>query len=186
MREDTLQIIEEYSIKTAGNKKNIEKAEVLVSPDEKIFFIAPTNMIITTNNTRKKEKLPGVIILTDQRVLFYYQIMFNSSTEIIPLNEIRSINAKTNGLTAGHIELYTMTKSYDILVSYKRDMVQKIVRTFEKAKNEFSVSTGEVSKDSVQNNNAVEQIEKLFELNQKGILTDEEFKIKKEELLKKI
>ena len=64
MREDTLQIIEEYSIKTAGNKKNIEKAEVLVSPDEKIFFIAPTNMIITTNNTRKKEKLPGVIILT--------------------------------------------------------------------------------------------------------------------------
>ena len=56
MREDTLQIIEEYSIKTAGNKKNIEKAEVLVSPDEKIFFIAPTNMIITTNNTRKKEK----------------------------------------------------------------------------------------------------------------------------------
>ena len=25
MREDTLQIIEEYSIKTAGNKKNIEK-----------------------------------------------------------------------------------------------------------------------------------------------------------------
>ena len=67
MREDTLQIIEEYSIKTAGNKKNIEKAEVLVSPDEKIFFIAPTNMIITTNNTRKKEKLPGVIILTDQR-----------------------------------------------------------------------------------------------------------------------
>ena len=103
MREDTLQIIEEYSIKTAGNKKNIEKAEVLVSPDEKIFFIAPTNMIITTNNTRKKEKLPGVIILTDQRVLFYYQIMFNSSTEIIPLNEIRSINAKTNGLTGGTV-----------------------------------------------------------------------------------
>lgn len=39
--------------------------------------------------------------------------------------------------------------------------------------------------DSLQNNNAVEQIEKLFELNQKGILTDEEFKVKKEELLKK-
>ena len=41
------------------------------------------------------------------------------------------------------------------------------------------------SMDSLQNNNAVEQIEKLFELNQKGILTDEEFKVKKEELLKK-
>ncbi|MFR1214373.1 MAG: hypothetical protein ACLSCV_06320 [Acutalibacteraceae bacterium] len=54
-----------------------------------------------------------------------------------------------------------------------------------KNQNEFSVSTGEISKNSVQNNNAVEQIEKLFELNQKGILTDEEFKVKKEELLKK-
>ncbi len=29
------------------------------------------------------------------------------------------------------------------------------------------------------------RIEQLFELNQKGILTDEEFKVKKEELLKK-
>ena len=28
------------------------------------------------------------------------------------------------------------------------------------------------------------RIEQLFELNQKGILTDEEFKVKKEELLK--
>ena len=93
--------------------------------------------------------------------------MFNSSTEIIPLNEIRSINAKTNGLTGGHIELYTMTKSYDILVSYKRDMVQKIVRTFEKAKMNFRFPQEKYQKDSVQNNNAVEQIEKLFELNQK-------------------
>ena len=73
MREDTLQIIEEYSIKTAGNKKNIEKAEVLVSPDEKIFFIAPTNMIITTNNTCKKKtswcyhinRSESIILLSD-------------------------------------------------------------------------------------------------------------------------
>lgn len=111
MRDDIMRALEEFEIKTIGNKKNIEKAEALLSASEKVLFISPTNLIVTTANTRKKENLPGVVILTDQRVVFNFQIMFSSSTEIVALDEIRSINSNTNGMTGGHIELHTMTKT---------------------------------------------------------------------------
>lgn len=111
--------------------------------------------------------------------------MFSSSTEIVTLDEIRSINSNTSGMADGHIELHTTTKSYDILVSYKRDMVQKIVRVFETAKKDFAASANGGAIPS-QSNTILEQIEKLSDLNKKGIITDEEFRAKKEELLTKI
>lgn len=181
MRNDIIQALEEYEIKTIGNKKNIEKAEALLNSSEKVLFVTPTNLVVTATNTREKKKLPGVVILTDQRMLFYYQIMFSSSTEVVALDEIRSINSNTNGMTGGHIELHTMTKSYDILVSYKRDMVQKIVQVFEKAKRDFAASAN-ASTSTAGNNSILEQIEKLLDLNKEGIITDEEFKTKIEEL----
>ena len=184
MRTDTLQVLKEYNIKTIGSKKNIERVEELVHKDERILYISPTSLVINYVNTRKKEKLPGIIVLTNNRVLFSYQIMFNTSTEIISLDEIRSINSKTNGLSGGHIELHTITKTYDILVSYKRDIVQKIVQTFEAAEKTFRNAAS--SNTLMQGENLLEKIEKLHELNQKGILTDEEFKKKKEELLSKL
>ncbi len=185
MRDDIMRALEEFEIKTIGNKKNIEKAEALLSASEKVLFISPTNLIVTTANTRKKENLPGVVILTDQRVVFNFQIMFSSSTEIVALDEIRSINSNTNGMTGGHIELHTMTKSFDILVSYKRDMVQRIVQVFETAKKDYVASASGGAMPS-QGNPILEQIEKRSDLNKKGIITDEEFRGKKEELLAKI
>lgn len=185
MRNDTIQALEEYKIITIGNKKNIQKAEALLNATEKVLFVTPTNLVVAAVNTRKREKLPGVVILTDQRILFNYQIMLSSSTEFVALDEIRSINSSANGMTGGHIEIHTMTKSYDILVSYKRDMVQKIVQVFEQAKKDYVESKNTPTSTSG-NNSILEQIEKLFDLNKKGIITDEEFKIKKEELLAKL
>ena len=185
MRNDIMQAIQEFQIKTIGFKKNIEKAEGLLNETEKVLFIAPTNLIVTATNTRKKDKTPGVVILTDQRVVFNYQILFSSTIEIVTLDEIRSINSFTTGLRGGPVHLPTMTKSYDILVSYKREIVQKIVQVFEDAKKNFIVSASGDTMNS-QSNSVLEQIEKLSDLNKKGIITDEEFKAKKEELLSKI
>lgn len=185
MRSDVVQALEEYEIKTLGNKKSIEKAEELLSSDEKVLFVTPTNLVITATNTRKKEKLPGVVFLTDQRIMFHYQILLGSSTEVVTLDEIRSINSNANGITGGHIEIHTMTKTYDVLVSYKRDMVQAILQTFEKAKADFATKAS-VPASSIESGGVLEQIEKLADLNKKGILTDEEFKAKKTELLAKI
>jgi len=138
MRNDIIQALEEYEIKTMGNKKNIEKAEALLSSNEKVLFVTPSKYIVTANNLRRKrvkiKKTPSVVILTDQRILFYDKNMLRSSTEVVALDEILSIYSHTNGMTDGYIALCTMTKSYTILLSCKHDMMQKIVQVFEKTK----------------------------------------------------
>jgi hypothetical protein len=43
---------------------------------------------------------------------------------MVTLDEIRSVSYNGNGMTGGHLEIYTITKTYDILVSYRQDMMQ--------------------------------------------------------------
>ncbi|MGL4485316.1 MAG: PH domain-containing protein [Anaerovoracaceae bacterium] len=137
MREDVKKAIQDFEIKTFGNFKNIEKAENLLSNDEKVLYVAPTNIVVTSINTKKKEKSPGVIFLTDKRVLFSFNILFSSQTEVFSLDEIRSINCYGNSLLGGHVEIHTIVKTFDFLVSYKNDMLQKIRQTFENAKKSY-------------------------------------------------
>ncbi len=182
MRADVERLLNEFEVKTFGNKKNIEKAESIIDNNETLLFIYPTNLVITTVNTRKVEKLPGVVILTDKRLCFSYQIMFSHSTEIVNLDEIRAINSSGNGLTGGHIEIHTMTKTYDMLVSYKKDLINKILKVFEDAKNQATNHNN----SSSNGNDIIEKIENLSALKEKGIISEEEFQQKKAELLSKL
>lgn len=183
MREDTQKIIKEFKIKTIGNKTNIEKAESIVDPNENILFISPTNLIMRENNSKSIVKLPGIVILTNKRFYFNYHNLFDHSTEILDLNEIRSINSHGNGLTGGHIEIHSMVKSYDILVSYKKDDIHKIAKIFKEA---AAQETNENDTQPVGNEDVFSKIENLSKLMNKGIITEKEFQQKKEELLKQI
>lgn len=70
MRKDVEEALQKFQVKTFGNKKNIERAESKLRSDEKVLFVLPSNVSITTVNTRKRQTLPGVFILTDKRFLF--------------------------------------------------------------------------------------------------------------------
>lgn len=182
MRDDVKQALAQFEVKTFGNQKNIEQAERLLDANEHVLLAMPTNLIITTTNTRKKEKLPGVVFLTNRRFLFHYKVLFNSSTEIVPLEEIRAFNSSGNGITGGHVEIHTLTKTYDMLVSYNQSIMQKIQNTFESAKNSASLN----NQGNVQQPDVFDQIEKLAALKEQGILSEEEFQQKKTELLSKL
>lgn len=67
-----------------------------------------------------------------------------------------------------------MTKTIDILVSYKKEAMQQVVNAIRNAQNSFNTSGG--SSD-------LSQIESLHDLLQKGIITQEEFDAKKKQLL---
>ncbi len=185
MRNDTLQAIEKYSIKTFGSKKLIEKAEACIKPDEQIVFISPTNLVISDPGVRKKKQTPCIVVLTNQRIVFHLKIAFSSQTDVLKLDAIQSISSNSNGLTGSHIELHTTSRCYDILVTYKHDMLQKILNAFEQARSDYT-SKLTVSNTSTKAPDVIEQIEKLSELNKKGIITDDEFTAKKSELLAKI
>lgn len=179
MRSDIVKAIETFQVKTFGNKSNIESAEKLLYPDEQVLFISPTNCTMYSSNTRKKESLPGVAILTDRRFIFHYKVLLNTSTDTVTLDEIRSVNCSGNGLTGGHIEIHTIAKTYDILVTYKKDIMQKIQNTFETAKN----STVSNNSQSVSATSSADEIMKFKQLLDNGVITQEEFEAKKKQLL---
>ncbi|MDE6675443.1 MAG: PH domain-containing protein [Acetatifactor sp.] len=174
MRSDVEAALKEYNIKTFGNKKNLERVEGLFGPTEKVIYISPTNAVIKSVNINKTESLPGIFALTNERILFSFKAGFEESMETFSLSEIKSVNSFGNGISGGHIEIHTMTKTIDILVSYKKEAMQQVVNAIRNAQNSFNTSGG--SSD-------LSQIESLHDLLQKGIITQEEFDAKKKQLL---
>lgn len=179
MREDTKKRIHEFQVKTFGNVKNIEKAETLVDENEVIKYIAPTNIITLSTSSLKKETFPGVIILTNNRIIFNFQMLNNNHSEIFPVSEIRSIESSGNSLTGGHIIIHTISKDFDFLVTYKKDIIQNIQRTFD------TVRTNATSKplQQVATTSEADELAKFKNLLDQGIITEEEFAAKKKQLL---
>lgn len=177
MRNDTIRALEDFGIKTLGNQKSIESAEALLHADERVLFVTPTNIVVTTTNTRKKDRLPGVVFLTDKRLVFQFKALASFSSEVVPLEEIRSLNCNGNGLTGGHVEIHTMTKSFDILVSYKKDAIQNIQRVFENARNAVPAPSGAPAVSEA------DELAKFKKLLDDGVITAAEFEAKKKQIL---
>nr|WP_296439680.1 SHOCT domain-containing protein [uncultured Acetatifactor sp.] len=178
MRDDVKELLEKYEISSFGNKKNIEKAEEKLQVGETVTLVLPTNAVLYTVNTGKKKKLPGVFLLTDKRILFCYKAGVSEAVDTISLSEVKSVDYSGNGISGGHIIIHALTKSLDILVTYKKKVMQEMVDTINKAVFEYGhyVQTPE-------SNDNILQIEKLHELYEKGIVTREEFEEKKRQLL---
>lgn len=178
MRDDVKQLLEKYGVSSLGNKKNIEKAEEKLQTGETVMLVFPTNAILYTVNTGKKKKLPGVFLLTDKRILFCYKAGFSESVDTISLSEVKSVDYSGNGISGGNIKIHTLTKSFDLLVTYNKKVMQEMVDTINKAVMEY----GHCVQTPESNDNML-QIEKLHELYEKGIVTQEEFVEKKRQLL---
>jgi len=176
MRKDIEKALAKFQINTFGNKKNIENFEHILKSDEEILYISPTNMEIINANTRKKEKLPGICALTTKRFIFQSKILFDTKIENVSLDKIDSINCFGNSLTGSHIQIHTYTKTFDVLCSYKREIMQTVQETFEEAINNYA------SIDS-QNISDIDEIKKYKQLLDCGAISEEEFKMKKKELL---
>ena len=111
--------------------------------------------------------------------------MIDFQTDSIPINEIKSIDSSGNGSVGGRVEIHTATKTYNILVSYKVNnakQVQEIQQIFEQALSDYNPQNTVVSSQP----NAIEQIEKLAALKDKGIISEDEFNAKKSELLSRL
>jgi len=181
MREDIEQALKKFEVKTFGSMKKIKAVGSLLSEDEKVLYISPTNVTITLFNTQRKERFSGVFVLTNRRILFHYHILFSSRTDSVELNRIHSIHCSGNGLTGGHLKIHTGTKTYDVRVSYKRERMNQILATFEAARNQYSQIQVTINTKP----NVIQQIEMLAGLREKNILTEEEFQKQKQALLAK-
>lgn len=179
MREDIKLAVKEFHGNTALQKGNIETIEKALWEDEKVYFATGTNAIVCSSNPQRTQKLPGFAILTNQRFIFAYKALWEHKMETVSVRDIQSVSCFGNGITGGHVEIQTITKTYNLLVYYKKDLIQKIQSVFDKVKNEAVMSFQSPSSGF----SAADELKKYKELLDLGAITSEEYDAKKSQLL---
>ena len=197
MREDTQKAIKEYQISTLFAKKNIEEAEKLVYDDEKVILVLSTNFNIVYPDPTKKDISVGVLFLTDKRMILRYKKKNEYISDITLLSEITKTDFTTL-LADKFVQVCTKDKIYTFRVSGNQKSFAlsddnansiKIYRAFLFALNPngFEAAQGNTAmKNTSQTIDVAEEIEKLAQLRDKGILTEEEFQAKKTDLLSRM
>ncbi len=206
MREDIQKAIKEYEIAvTPFFKKCVGYAEKYLNNDENVILCLDIDFCINYPDPTKKVVLPGIVFLTNKRILLHCKLKKEDFIDILPIEEITDIKVFSPSLCDDHIQVYSADKIYDFpirtkqrgfvvsVVQSKQAAFGKIYRAFLFARNPNGFGEPEVPKpeDSKSENTSVssdipEQIEKLAALKDKGIISEEEFQSKKTELLSRL
>lgn len=198
MREDTQKALKEYEVSTFLFKKDIEEAEKLISENETVIIVLTTNFSITYPDPTKKVACPCVVFVTNERMVILYKDYKDVVTDITPIEEFKSVLHIKNPIDhTNHIQVHTKDKIYDFLaipkvkafsLSSQQDIDKKALHMYHAFlyaynPNGFESDTPENTSQSA---DIPEQIEKLANLKEKGIISEEEFQAKKSELLARL
>nr|WP_321497413.1 PH domain-containing protein [uncultured Methanolobus sp.] len=160
---------------TKGRMRNIEKK--LGENEEIIDAVTGT---INGKLLGERSELKGVLALTPERILFHYKRESGFyRSKIYPLREISTISFE-NGVLGSNIHIQNSVSSLNVM----------LIPINENAE-EFVTKTKSYIKDLAHNNvctvtcshDVVEQIKKFASLNNDGVITNDEFKAKKKQLL---
>jgi Bacterial PH domain/Short C-terminal domain len=151
--------------------KLVKEASQYLEPNEPI--VASVLGAYETKIMGKDTLRNGVFLATDRRILFYGKKMFGYDLEVFPYANISSFEI-SKGVLGRSISFFASGNKVkmkwinhgevDKFIEYVRENVGK--------KSEAKSST-----------NAADEIKKLAELKDAGILTEEEFEAKKKQLL---
>lgn len=189
MRNDIERLIKENKVNTFGFKSSIKRLESILSSEEKVLYLVSGNATMNPSSKMEvdilsiKDKEPVIMALTDQRIILIFKILMSEKIEQFPNREIREHRLIRNGLIGSKLRIATITRVFDIDLSFKKDSADRIEQVLQEIERTSNVTVPSENKERV---DAIEQIEKLSKLRDAGILSEEEFKIKKEELLKRI
>mgnify|MGYP001156477236 CR=1 FL=1 len=153
-----------------------EKAKEYLNPNEEVVAIvmgAYETEILGGDSVRN-----GILIATNKRLVFYAKKLMGYELEDFPLSNISSIESGKNMM--GH-NISFFASGNKVKMKWINDgEIKKFV--------EYVRS--EIGKESSSNNSKEEsipdQIEKLSKLKDQGILTEDEFQAKKEDLLSRL
>ena len=122
----------------------------------------------------------GQFILTNERVCFYRKDPFEEVFETIPLSKISSV--ETLSLMGYRVlRLHTAHDDLEFKTLEPKTLFDEVLAQLERLRNEESTAPAESITDQIKN-----QIKKLGELRDGGLLTEDEFNAKKAELLARL
>lgn len=163
---------------TMGAKRELSRLHEILGDDEKVLELARG-----TYGSRV-----GLIVLTDQRILFYNEGWTGSINQDLPLRECRSV-AVGSGVLYSSVLIQARDNSVAISKVIKEDAA-RIVKAARKqlhlVKTPQSAIQTQGLIDAAATKSPMEQLKQLGELRDAGIVTQEEFEAKKTELLGRI
>ena len=153
-----------------------EKAKEYLNPNEEVVAIvmgAYETEILGEDSVRN-----GILIATNKRLVFYAKKLTGYELEDFPLSNISSIESGKNMM--GH-NISFFASGNKVKMKWIND--GKIKKLVEYVRSEIGKDS---SSDNSKEENIPDQIEKLSKLKDQGILTEDEFQAKKEDLLSRM
>lgn len=124
----------------------------------------------------------GSLIATNQRLAFFAKKLTGYEIETFPYKAISSIE-QSKGMMGGQVKIVASGNTAVVKWISDVNLLSKLIETVRE-----QISTGGASPQGQgqDGSNVMEQIRQLSELHKSGILTDEEYSMKKQALLDKI
>lgn len=174
--------IERSGTKTRFALPSVNKAESMLLPNENVIYAINTNVSMEPTNKLStkisiKNKLSGVVVLTDRRVFFCSSILGKKEVKEFLIDKIQSMDDISGLLGNSQLRIKSITETLVIDLSK---------RNLEIMKNEINLLIQNRSSKEVSNKptgSGADEILKYKSLLDQGIITQEEFDKKKKELL---
>jgi len=129
------------------------------------------------------EQHNGALIVTNERVVFYRKGFLGEVLETMELKKVTSIERRSR---LGHRSIRIHTSHDDLeFKSFDKEAEQSVVDAIEDGRSESAAPASQPS-PAADNDDPLKALEKLAELKEKGILSEEEFQEKKASLLEKV
>lgn len=153
-----------------GTKKEMKELPKLLDEDEIIEF---ANSGIVDGNT-------VLMVCTQKRILLIDKgMIFGIKTTEIPLENVIQVSYK-KGLMFGEVHIDVSSGKRTSLKQSPKDLVEQMVKVIKEQKDLLNSNQS----DNVDNaENTVEKIREFKKLMDEGIITEEEFNAKKQQLL---
>lgn len=160
----------DYDVDTFGTKKEIRNLPEILLPDEEVKALTSGMM---DGNT-------WLIVCTNRRVIFLDKGMFFGVKQLdTPLEKINSIEHRT-GIMFGQIAIWDGASKM-IIKNVMKGSVKPFVRILNAELEKVRRGTSPVVVEK--NADVAGQLQKLADLKQQGVLTEEEFQTQKKKLL---
>jgi len=176
---------EAYIVKGVDQRTLDEAKQRCFAADEKLFcVIKGVSYKIEKRRAREyQSRKSGLLLITNKRAMFYSPQIFGRYDQLVfPYDQISSVNCH-KGMIGDELQLQVASDNVAIHAIPKGDgdiAAQNIRDLIATMKAQPSIAV------AVPQTDIADQIEKLAKLKEKGLITEEEFQRKKDELLKRL
>lgn len=185
MKDTIINIYEKNNQKIGMMKGAAKYLDGIMGTDENPIYATTCNIEnnsnndeLNINNLSMKNKTSGIVVVTNKRIMFCQKVLMQVIFKQINIGDIISIDSKTMPL-AGYGKLRIKSITEMLLIDCSNQIVmQNITNAINKAK---SIISNQFSNNTSFDN--YDELKKLKELLDMGIITQKEFEIKKKELL---